>query len=133
MRQLAFSKLDLDLHSRAEELQGRDLDAHWNEDFAQWQARSTRKGTAMARRFNHLFSEATGYAAGYYSYKWAEALEADAFTRFLKEGVLNRKVGRELRDKILSKGNCEPAEKLFRDFMGRDLDPEALLVRDGLA
>lgn len=51
MRQLTFSKLDLDLHFRAEELQDCDLDAHWNEDFAQWQARSTRKGTAMARRF----------------------------------------------------------------------------------
>jgi len=133
MRQLAFSKLDLDLHIRAEELRGRDLDSHWNEDFADWQARTTRRGPAMARRFNHLFSDATGYAAGYYSYKWAEALEADAFTRFLKEGVLNPRVGRELRAKVLAKGNSEPAEKLFRDFMGRDLDPEALLERDGLA
>ena len=133
MRQLAFSKLDLDLHIRAEELRGRDLDSHWNEDFADWQARTTRRGPAMARRFNHLFSDATGYAAGYYSYKWAEALEADAFTRFLKEGVLNPQVGRELRAKVLAKGNSEPAEKLFRDFMGRDLDPEALLERDGLA
>ncbi|MEY5026221.1 MAG: hypothetical protein RLZZ244_1749 [Verrucomicrobiota bacterium] len=133
MRQLAFAKLDLDLHMRLEELRGRDLDAHWNEDFADWQPRTTRRVPAMARRFNHLFADSTGYGAGYYSYKWAEALEADAFTRFRKEGVLNERVGRELREKILAKGNSRPAVELFRDFMGRDLDTEALLVRDGLA
>ena len=133
MRQLCFSKLDLDLHIRAQELKDADLDKHWNDDLGAWQARTTRRLPSMARRFNHLFSDATGYAAGYYSYKWAEALEADAFTRFIKEGVLNPKVGRELRAKILAKGNSEPAEKVFHDFMGRDLDSEAVLVRDGLA
>ena len=133
MRQLCFSKLDLDLHIRAQELKDADLDKHWNDDLGAWQTRTTRRLPSMARRFNHLFSDATGYAAGYYSYKWAEALEAEAFTRFLKEGVLNPQVGRELRAKVLAKGNSEPAEKVFRDFMGRDLDSEAVLVRDGLA
>lgn len=133
MRQLCFSKLDLDLHIRAQELQNTDLDKHWNDDMALWQTRTTQRVPSMARRFSHLFSDATGYAAGYYSYKWAEALEADAFTRFLREGILNSTVGRELRQKILAKGNSEPAEKIFRDFMGRNLDSEAVLVRDGLA
>ena len=133
MRQLCFSKLDLDLHIRANELKNADLDKHWNDAMASWQTRTSQRVPSMARRFSHLFSDATGYAAGYYSYKWAEALEADAFTRFLKEGVLNSKVGRELREKVLSKGNSEPADKIFRDFMGRNLDSEAVLVRDGLA
>lgn len=133
VRQLSFGKMDLDFHIETAKYKDCDLEKYWNETLADYLVPTAFPQVSMARKFLHLFSEPTGYAAGYYSYKWAEMLEADCFTRFLNEGILNPETGRDFREKILAHGNAAPAETLFRDFMGRAPDPAALLKREGLA
>ena len=132
MTQLAYSKLDLELHMNWEEHRGQDLDVLERTILARYRAPRKTIAPGMVRRFGHLFSHATGYAAGYYSYKWSEVLDADAFSRFANEGITNASTGLSFREHLLSKGNSEPVDQLYRNFMGRDPILEPLLERAGL-
>ncbi len=130
MRQLGFGYVDLALHR---EWDGSGDVIAWSRAvLQQFSPAPFPPEHAMLASFTHLFSSPVGYGAGYYSYKWAEVLDADAFTRFKKEGVFSASTGREYRDKILARGDSEDPAELYRSFMGRDPDPNALLVRAGL-
>jgi oligopeptidase A len=133
MRQLALGKLDLELHLNSEQFLDGDLDEVDREILADYKAALATESPSMARRFSHLFSSPVGYAAGYYSYKWAEVLDADAFTRFQKEGVLNVETGMSFREEILSKGNSRSVDLSYETFMGRGPNQDALLQRSGLS
>jgi len=88
------------------------------------------EGSCLSTSFEHVF--AANYSAGYYSYRWAEVLEADAFARFEEEGIFDRRVAADFREHILAPGNKEEPMELFKRFRGREPDPNALLRRLGL-
>ncbi|HXN34836.1 MAG TPA: M3 family metallopeptidase, partial [Opitutaceae bacterium] len=133
MGQVAQAKMDLLMHMGSFDGAGEgDLEARVRASVADCLVPTEPPAPTVIRRFTHIFSEPVGYAAGYYSYKWSEVLDADAFTRFKSVGIFNPRVGREFVDTILSRGNGADAAQLYRDFMGRDPDPAAMLARSGL-
>ena len=133
MRQLGFASLDLALHIKFDPDKDGDVMGYSRGILQAHSPTPLPPDYAMVAGFTHLFSSPVGYGAGYYSYKWSEMLDADAFTRFAREGIFNSETGKAFRRNILEKGDSAEPEDLFRAFMHRDPDPEALLRRLGLA
>jgi oligopeptidase A len=132
MRQLGFAMVDLKLHREFDPAGSEDVIAFAREILAQFTAVELPAYYAMIASFTHLFSSPVAYGAGYYSYKWAEVLDADAFSRFRNEGIFNQATGIDYRRNILEKGDSSDPAQLYRQFMGRDPDANALLERLGL-
>jgi oligopeptidase A len=128
MRQLSFGTVDLELHMLFEPGHDGDAIAFTQDVMSRFAIRPEFARNHFICTFTHVFTG--GYAAGYYSYLWSEVLDADAFTRFQEEGLFNRETGQAYLDAILSRGDSADPVELFREFMGRDPDPEALIRRN---
>lgn len=132
MRQLSFGFADLALHRTYQPGRDGDATAYTRAIFQRFSPAPLPDDHAAIHAFTHLFANPIGYAAGYYSYKWAEVLDADAFTAFRREGIFNAETGRRFRNCILARGDSADPAELYRSFMGRDPDAAALLQRAGL-
>ena len=129
LRQLSFSYLDLSWHSENSiNIQG--VKAHEKAIMAPFQFTEDHEENCMSTAFSHIFQG--GYAAGYYSYKWAEVLDADAFELFLEKGIFNAATAKAFHDHVLSKGGTEHPMTLYKRFRGQTPNPKALLKRAGL-
>ncbi len=126
VRQLSFGMTDMAWHTLTEPFEG-DVEVFEREAMAPAQVLPVVEGTAMSPAFGHIF--AGGYAAGYYSYKWAEVLEADAFSLFKEKGIFNREVATSFRDNILSKGGTEDPMELYVRFRGHKPETRALIEK----
>ena len=129
MRQVSFGLLDMAWYTRTEPFDG-DVIAYEKEAFAPTQLLPSLPETCMTVQFGHIM--AGGYAAGYYSYKWAEMLDADAFSVFRENGVINPAIAQRFRDEVLSRGDAEHPMTLFKTFRGQEPTIDALLERDGI-
>jgi oligopeptidase A len=132
MRQLGFGFVDLALHREYSPQSYPDVLAYARDILQAFSPARLPRNYGMIASFTHLFASPVGYGAGYYSYKWAEVLDADAFTMFQTSGIFSRDVGARFRENILSRGDSQDPAELYRTFMGRDPDPNALLERSGL-
>ncbi|MBT3541982.1 MAG: M3 family metallopeptidase [Flavobacteriaceae bacterium] len=130
LRQLSFGYLDLSFHTKNANLI-EEVKTHEKNQIAPLQFTSDISENCMSTSFSHIFQG--GYAAGYYSYKWAEVLDADAFELFLEKGVFDSQTAKSFMENILSKGGTEHPMTLYKRFRGKEPDPAALLRRAGLA
>ncbi len=130
LRQNEFGFLDFLLHLESPPKSVEELDAKTLAIANTYSVLKKPSYYRMYASFSHIFSG--GYAAGYYSYLWAEILEADVFRQFLKEGILSPKMGKEYAEKILMQGAKKDGAELFQDFMGREPNSDALLLKLGL-
>jgi oligopeptidase A len=132
MRQLGLGLVDLKLHRDYSQANDGDVLQYVKRIAQEFSPAKLPERYAMICSFTHLFASPVGYGAGYYSYKWAEVLDADAFTLFRDSGVFSSDAGARFRDNILSRGNSADPADLYRAFRGRDANPDALLERSGL-
>lgn len=128
LRQISFGLMDMRWHT-ADPSTIKDV-AEFEDDATKDTRLFTRLAGPMSTSFSHIF--AGGYAAGYYSYKWAEVLDADTFELFEEKGLYDQNTAQKYIDNILSRGGSEHPETLYRRFRGRDADPDSLLRREGL-
>ena len=129
VRQLHFGYLDMAWHSLKEVPATATVDFEQN-TLAPYSVMPAAEGAAFSTSFSHIFSG--GYSAGYYSYMWAEVLEADAFSLFKEKGIFNTDVATSFRKNILEKGGAEDEAVIYRNFRGHDPQPEALMEKLGL-
>ena len=129
VRQLHFGYLDMNWHSLTEVPEESAIEFE-HKVLAPYAVMPSVENTGFSTSFSHIFSG--GYSAGYYSYKWAEVLEADAFSLFKEKGIFNREVSDSFRENVLSKGGAEDASVLYKNFRGHDPEPQALMDKLGL-
>ena len=129
VRQLHYGYLDMAWHSLTE-LPSESTIAFESKVLAPYAVMPAVEGAAFSGSFSHIFSG--GYSAGYYSYKWAEVLEADAFSLFKEQGIFNTEVAASFRKNILSKGGTEDEAVIYRNFRGHNPQPDALMQKLGL-